>query len=83
MDMIDQLAEAIAQHIPSPIPLSIDLWSSKEIAAYAQHQKRVLFYGDKKDRLLTDIEFLIANGELGVYQTLQECQPYMFAGTGC
>lgn len=40
MDMIDQLAEAIALHMPTPIPLSVDLWSSKEIAAYLKKSER-------------------------------------------
>ena len=39
-DMISQLAEAIAQHIPVSIPLSIDLWSVKEIAAYLKQNVR-------------------------------------------
>lgn len=41
-DMIDQLATAIAQHMPSPIPLSVDLWSAKEIATYLKMAERVV-----------------------------------------
>ena len=33
-DLIDQLAEAIARHMPRRIPLAVDLWSNAEIAAY-------------------------------------------------
>ena len=32
-DIIDQLAEAIARHMPRRIPLAVDLWSNAEIAA--------------------------------------------------
>jgi len=41
-DMIDQLATAIAQHMPTPIPLSVDLWGAKEIAAYIKLSERVV-----------------------------------------
>ena len=33
-DLIDQLAAAIAKHMPAPIPLSVDLWGIKEISSY-------------------------------------------------
>lgn len=39
-DMIDQLAAALAQHMVPPIPLSIDLWGAKEIAAYIKQSER-------------------------------------------
>lgn len=39
-DIIEQLAEALANHIQSPIPLSVDLWSVKEIAAYLKQNVR-------------------------------------------
>jgi hypothetical protein len=33
-DFLETLAAAIANHIPRRIPLSVDLWSIAEIAAY-------------------------------------------------
>jgi hypothetical protein len=33
-DLIDQLAEAIARHLPRRIPFAVDLWSHKEVAEY-------------------------------------------------
>ena len=39
-DLIDQLAEAIARHMPRRIPLAVDLWSNAEIAAYLKCEPR-------------------------------------------
>jgi len=39
-DLIDQLAEAIARHMPRRIPLAVDLWSNAEIAAYLKVDQR-------------------------------------------
>ena len=38
-DLIDQLAEAIARHMPRRIPLAVDLWSHAEIAAYRRFKR--------------------------------------------
>jgi prophage regulatory protein len=38
--MINELAAAIAQQIPAAIPLSVDLWSTNEIAAYLKRGRR-------------------------------------------
>ena len=38
-DIIDQLAEAIARHMPRRIPLAVDLWSNAEIAAYRRFKR--------------------------------------------
>ena len=39
-DLIDQLAIAIADRVVPQIPVSIDLWSSKECAAYLKVSPR-------------------------------------------
>lgn len=39
-DMIDQLAAAIASHMPRRIPIAVDLWSVAEIASYLKVQPR-------------------------------------------
>lgn len=39
-DLIDQLAAAIAAHMPRRIPLAVDLWSHAEIAAYLKVDPR-------------------------------------------
>ncbi|MEW5710019.1 MAG: hypothetical protein AB1830_14110 [Pseudomonadota bacterium] len=39
-DLIERLAEAIAQRVSPPIPLQVDLWSAEEIAAYLKVGRR-------------------------------------------
>lgn len=37
---IDQLASAVAARLPPVIPISVDLWSATEIAAYLKRDRR-------------------------------------------
>lgn len=38
--LIEQLAAAVAEHIKPSIPVALDLWSAKEIAAYLKRSER-------------------------------------------
>jgi hypothetical protein len=39
IDLINRLAAALAQYIPPPIPLQVDLWDIRTIAAYLKRSE--------------------------------------------
>jgi hypothetical protein len=39
IDLINRLAAALAQHVPPPIPLQVDLWDIATIAAYLKRSE--------------------------------------------
>jgi hypothetical protein len=41
-ETIDRIATAVAARLPAPIPLSVDLWSSKELGAYFKKTPEVV-----------------------------------------